>query len=171
MLTGYNNLAGIKYGSRKGNQDGKTPLAPDGSGPYGAYSSLARFTNHWAAILEDEKAYEGVRQAVAAGANVEAVAGALGASPWASSHYVRNGIAGQGLLDTINLNNLRQFDSPDWGTEGWTFGGWAVTPDTPAASGAITIQVPTEYRGLPWPAVAVIVGVLGLSVIAGSKKA
>lgn len=160
------NYAGIKLGSAKGNQDGSIQ-SPDGSGPYGLYASWDRFTNHWSAILEDSAAYAGVRQAVAAGSSPEAVAVALGTSPWAESGYKRSGQVGQGLLDVIKLNGLDKYDPPTYEAPAtWTDGRWTVRP----TGAGYQVTAPPEALGLPWAVALGIVALLGMGAVLSGKK-
>lgn len=55
--------------------------------------------------------YPSVLQAAQSGAGYEAICRALGQSPWAGSHYACNGIPGEILIQTIQLNNLTRFDT------------------------------------------------------------
>jgi hypothetical protein len=162
-----NNYAGIKYGSSKGNQDGPGIIAPDGSGPYGIYNSWARFTNHYAAILEDMPEYAGLRATVEAGGSPEDILQALSESRWAESRYrdrpaELGGIIGQALRNVIAQDDLTRFDVG----EIWEGAGFGVRP----GRGGYQVTVPDQFRGTAWPAVLIVAGALGLAALMGPKK-
>ncbi|HUD17546.1 MAG TPA: hypothetical protein VMQ59_09790 [Acidimicrobiales bacterium] len=75
--------------------------------PVNEFPSLEAGTLAWIQTFNN-----GYYQAVKSAVGWQSQCYALGNSPWASGHYIANGVKGQILVEIIQTNNLTQYDGP-----------------------------------------------------------
>jgi flagellum-specific peptidoglycan hydrolase FlgJ len=95
-----NNLAGIKHVSSSIDSG----ISPSG---YSKYNSLDQFVQDYVRVMSISY-YDNVRQA----GTVDGAVSALGASPWAETHYRdSSGQAGGNLMSVIEANELEKYSA------------------------------------------------------------
>jgi len=120
------------------------PAGINGNGcvfPYQGYSNYADAAKGYVATYLNGD-YNNVLAVARSGASPQAVAQAIGNSPWAGSHYILNGQPGGSLINIINNNNLTQYDSP------------APLPSAVKSTPHATPKSQVPASGVPWFLVA-----------------
>ena len=82
------------------------------SGIYSYYPTYQDAAVGYANFYTQNANYANVLAVARSGGSPDAVAYAIGASPWAGGHYAYNGIDGEALVSIIQTYNLTRYDKP-----------------------------------------------------------